>query len=327
MVTPSNRLEVLYLDGSSFSQIGYSDLTLNQSSGAGRTTCRFIATGESLQKAGELVRPGGVIAVDQGGDTPLFIGQIRTIDFDLSNALATVSAETTVRADVIQRHLRGNLRSILSQPPLRDTFVEYPEVLEPVVDDLLNTPRSTDQLIRDCYQHNIIIDRNGIPHNIAEGVNVINLDPTKITAGSVRVINGRHTPKGLFNDGKPIAGVKVAGVVAGDNNIENHVYVEGEGPIVFTDNREAVNLAWATLFGRESTRTIIRESAELKVTMPLNLDLTPLLMVNYPDATIQAFTGIELWTVETASHRVSGSQASTTLVCKVLYENEKWRGG
>ena len=56
--------------------------------------------------------------------------------------------------------------------------------------------------------------------------------------------------------------------------------------------------------------------------MPLNLGLTPLLMVEYPSSIIEAFTGIERWTVETVSHRLSGTQASTTLTCKVLYDIE-----
>ena len=230
--------------------------------------------------------------------------------------------------EVIQGKLKTNLANVLSQPPISATFRSFPGLLPSVVEDLLLTQRSKDKLIRDCYQHNIIIDNEGNPHSIAEGLNMITLGPASITAGDARIINGRHTTRALFRGEEPIAGVSVAGVRVEQNNIiKNEVYVLGKLPIVFTDPREAESPAWADLFMREARRTIIRESAELKVTMPLNPELKPLLMVNYPNPILESLTGIELWTVETVSHRVSGSQASTTLNCKVLYENGKWRGG
>ena len=325
MVTANDRVEIFYRGTTTAAEIGYNDLTLNISSGAGRTTCRFTAAGEALQEIGELVHADGVIQVIWGGDTLLFSGKIQGLDFNPLNNLGAVAVETTLGVGKIQSNLKGNLRRILSQPPLKETFVEYPELLGPVLDDLENTPRSENKLIRDCYQHNIIIDNNGSPHNIAEGTRILRLDSQEITSVGFRVVNGRHTPKGIFQDGTRIAGIRVVGAEAAPDKIQNHVYVLGKPPIVFSDNREAGNIAWATLFGREATRTIIRESAELKVTMPLNLNFRPLLVVDYANPTFETLTGIELWTVETVSHRISGSQASTTLQCKVLYENEKWR--
>ena len=325
MVTTSNTVEVFYKGASTDSQIGYNDLTLSIASGAGRTICRFTTNGQALQGIGELAHADGFLQVIWGGDTLLFTGRIQTIDFNLDNDLATIAAETTLGVGKIQSELKGGLRGVLSQPPLAETFIEFPELLQPVLDDLLNTPRSENKLIRDCYQHNIIIDNLGKPHNIAEGTRLIRLDPQQITAGNVRVINGTHTPASIFQGGVRIARIRVVGAEAGPDMIQNHVYSLGKGRTAFEDNREAGKIAWATLFAREATRTIIRESAELKVTMPLNLLFRPLLIVEYPMPAITSVTGITMWTVETVSHRLSGSQASTTLTCKVLFENDKWR--
>lgn len=319
-------LEIFYQDDTTNALIGYNDLTLNLSSGASRTTCRFITQNQDLAKAGSIVRDGGVIRIVDGGDTLLFNGEVETLDLNLKTGLATVSAESTLDLSTIKSNLRSNLKSILSQPPLSESYILFPDLLQLVVDDLLLTQRSKDQLIRECYQHNVIIDYEGMPHNIAEGQSVVILDQTRITSGTVRINNGRHTPKGLFRNGIHISGIRALGVEESADNLQNVVYTLGKLPIVFTDNREAPSPGWGDLYTKESLRTVIRESAELKVTMPLNLEFVPLLMVSYPDSILTAFTGIDLWTVETASHRVGGTNSTTTLTCKVLWENQKWLG-
>ena len=94
MVTANNQVEVFIRGDSAGAldyRIGYIDLTLNRSSGAGRTTCRFTASGQALRAASIA---GANIIVVGGGDTLLFDGEIQTIDLNLGLSLIHISEPT-----------------------------------------------------------------------------------------------------------------------------------------------------------------------------------------------------------------------------------------
>lgn len=297
-------------------------LVLNISSGSARTTCNFTVAEDVIRRTGVDLSQGTFFAFD--GADELYRGEVESVDIEYQTELVKVATEQILTPETLRQNVKNNVRKILSQPPLNDSFLANPSVLEPLIKDLSDTERSKDDLIQECYRHNIIIDNFGRLHNIAAAPERLILgDPNAFTAVAT-INNFHHTPVQMFRGDTRLSRIIVKAADETEDGLLTDTYQLGNGPVTYRESREASSFEWADLYAREATRTIIRESAQLKITLPLNLKINPITGVNLINR-VASTAGLGLWTVETVSHSVSGTTSSTTLNCKVLFENEKWR--
>ena len=308
-------LELGYLNENIYRTIEYIKMTVNISSGTARTTCNFTLTDDSLRKSLLDFAQGNYLVFD--GNDELYRGVVESVDINYQTGVVKVATERELTAGTLLTNLKKDLRSILSQPPLNETFLLHNGILDPLVEELTLGGRSRDEMIQECYRHNIIIDNVGKPSSIAKVSNTVILGEPNAYTATATINNYHHTPIEVVNGRILVRSVEetASGLVTTDFFLGS-----ADTPIIFRDTREAPSPGWAHLYAKESERRIIRESAQLKVTLPLTPKITPnsgILLLNR----ITTAAGLSGWVTETVSHSLSGDDQVTTLNCKVFFSN------